>query len=64
MEENSRRQEELKATAAAEAALKQKAEEEKAALSVTKNEFVKNALRFAIMRGRQDKIIEQAKAEQ
>lgn len=43
--------------------MKRKAEEEKIALDVTKSEFVVNALRFAIMRGRQQKVIEQANAD-
>jgi len=34
------------------------------ALNVTKNEFVTNALRFAIMRARQQKVIEQTKIDQ
>ena len=53
MAENRRKQEDLRAQAEQEAELKRKAEKEKIALNVTKNEFVKNALRYAIMRGRQ-----------
>jgi len=34
------------------------------ALDVTKTEFVQNALRYAIMRGRQAKVIEQTREEQ
>ena len=64
MAENRQRQEELKKQAAEEAALKQKAVEAKLALDVTKNEFVTNALRFAIMRARQQKVIEQTKIDQ
>jgi len=33
-------------------------------LNVTKNEFVQNALRFAIMRGRQNKVIEKSQRAQ
>jgi len=33
-------------------------------LNVTKNEFVQNALRFAIMRGRQNKVIEKSQSAQ
>ena len=38
-----------------------KAEEEKRAVDVTKTEFVQNALRYAIMRGRQAKVIEKTR---
>lgn len=50
--------------AEAEAAAKLKAEEEKIALDVTKTEFVQNALRYAIMRGRQEKVIKKAREDQ
>lgn len=57
--ENRKKQSELEAQAKAEADAKLKAEAEVAATNVTKNEFVQNALRFAIMRGKQNKLIEQ-----
>ena len=57
--ENRAIQVELKATAEAEKAAKLKVEDEKRALDVTKTEFVQNALKYAIMRGRAAKVIEQ-----
>jgi hypothetical protein len=60
LQESKSRQNELKKKAEEEATLKKKAEEEKLAMDVTKSEFVVNALRFAIMRGRQQKVIENA----
>ena len=62
--ENRAIQVELKATAEAEKAAKLKVEDEKRALDVTKTEFVQNALKYAIMRGRAAKVIEQQKEEQ
>ena len=50
--------------AEAEKQAKLKAEEEKRAVDATKTEFVQNALRYAIMRGRQAKVIDQTKEEQ
>ena len=50
--------------AEAEKQAKLKAEEERRAVDATKTEFVQNALRYAIMRGRQAKVIDQTKEEQ
>ena len=49
--------------AEAEKQAKLKAEEEKRAVDATKTEFVQNALRYAIMRGRQAKVINQTEEE-
>ena len=48
----------------AEKAARLRAEEKIIKLDVTKSEFVQNALRLAIMRGRQAKEIERAQQEQ
>ena len=64
MVENRRKQEELQKLADSEAAAKVKAQEEKIAIDVTKSEFVRNALRYAIMRGRQEKVINKAREDQ
>ena len=57
LDDNRKKQEELKALAESESALKLKAEEEKKAMDERKTQMVQDTLRFAIMRGRQNKII-------
>ena len=64
LSDNKKRQEELQAQAVSEAQLKLKAEEEKERLEVLKHKLCCQAISYAVMRGRQNKLIAESTAEQ